>query len=81
MAISEAIKQDYANITLNCVLLYMANCKECYMASQLQTSTSLIETTNSDFNREMNIEDDEIIELKVIFEMRLLDTLANRTSE
>nr|CAD2166674.1 unnamed protein product [Meloidogyne enterolobii] len=67
MAISEAIKQDYANITLNCVLLYMANCKECYMASQLQTSTSLIETTNSDFNKELNIEDDEIIELKVIF--------------
>uniref|UniRef100_A0A915LQR9 BED-type domain-containing protein n=1 Tax=Meloidogyne javanica TaxID=6303 RepID=A0A915LQR9_MELJA len=73
MAISEAIKQDYANITLNCVLLYMANCKECYMASQLQTSTSLIETTNSDFNRELNIEDDEIIELKKVGTSKYID--------
>ncbi|CAK5096436.1 unnamed protein product [Meloidogyne enterolobii] len=73
MAISEAIKQDYANITLNCVLLYMANCKECYMASQLQTSTSLIETTNSDFNKELNIEDDEIIELKKVGTSKYID--------
>uniref|UniRef100_A0A1I8C073 BED-type domain-containing protein n=1 Tax=Meloidogyne hapla TaxID=6305 RepID=A0A1I8C073_MELHA len=69
MAISEALKQEYANITLNCVLLYMANCKECYKASQSQTMAKMAESGNSECQKGVNcsndvtIEDDEIIEL------------------
>lgn len=30
LALYDAIKQEYANITLNCVLLYMSSCGDCY---------------------------------------------------
>ncbi|KAF7637105.1 hypothetical protein Mgra_00003494 [Meloidogyne graminicola] len=69
LAISNALKQEYANITLNCVLLYMTNCKECFMASKnsktLNKDTTM-EGSSSDFQNEMKpiIEDNDVIELE-----------------
>ena len=69
MAISEALKQEYANITLNCVLLYMANCKECCIASQSQPQTNtlnnMMEAVNSEYQKEITMEENDVIALKV----------------
>ena len=49
MAIYDAIKREYANITLNCVLLYMAGCQGCYSTGSSSDPAQLpgMENNNS----------------------------------
>lgn len=47
MAIYDGIKREYANITLNCVLLYMAGCQGCYSTGPDPAQLSAIDNTTT----------------------------------